>query len=57
MQLRYRQMSLLLRRCPPGREAYPGDVFYFCIRVYFFGERAAKMSNDLGSGSLTASYR
>jgi len=46
----YRQMSLLLRR-PPGREAYPGDVFYLHSRLL---ERAAKMSDDEGSGSLTA---
>ena len=46
----YRQMSLLLRR-PPGREAYPGDVFYLHSRLL---ERAAKMSKDLGAGSLTA---
>jgi F-type H+-transporting ATPase subunit alpha len=46
----YRQMSLLLRR-PPGREAYPGDVFYLHSRLL---ERAAKMSDDNGSGSLTA---
>jgi len=46
----YRQMSLLLRR-PPGREAYPGDVFYLHSRLL---ERAAKMSKDLQSGSLTA---
>merc|ERR1719201_1808335 len=46
----YRQMSLLLRR-PPGREAYPGDVFYLHSRLL---ERAAKMHNDLGGGSLTA---
>mmetsp|Transcript_8219 Transcript_8219/g.12488 ORF Transcript_8219/g.12488 Transcript_8219/m.12488 type:complete len:448 (-) Transcript_8219:129-1472(-) len=46
----YRQMSLLLRR-PPGREAYPGDVFYLHSRLL---ERAAKMSADFGSGSLTA---
>ncbi len=46
----YRQMSLLLRR-PPGREAYPGDVFYLHSRLL---ERAAKMNADLGSGSLTA---
>jgi F-type H+-transporting ATPase subunit alpha len=46
----YRQMSLLLRR-PPGREAYPGDVFYLHSRLL---ERAAKMSDDLGAGSLTA---
>ena len=46
----YRQMSLLLRR-PPGREAYPGDVFYLHSRLL---ERAAKLSNQYGSGSLTA---
>ena len=46
----YRQMSLLLRR-PPGREAYPGDVFYLHSRLL---ERAAKMNDDQGSGSLTA---
>merc|ERR1740136_318484 len=46
----YRQMSLLLRR-PPGREAYPGDVFYLHSRLL---ERAAKMSKDFGGGSLTA---
>jgi len=46
----YRQMSLLLRR-PPGREAYPGDVFYLHSRLL---ERAAKMSNAHGGGSLTA---
>ena len=46
----YRQMSLLLRR-PPGREAYPGDVFYIHSRLL---ERAAKVSDDKGAGSLTA---
>ena len=46
----YRQMSLLLRR-PPGREAYPGDVFYLHSRLL---ERAAKMSKEMKSGSLTA---
>jgi proton translocating ATP synthase F1 alpha subunit len=46
----YRQMSLLLRR-PPGREAYPGDVFYLHSRLL---ERAAKVSDDIGAGSLTA---
>lgn len=46
----YRQLSLLLRR-PPGREAYPGDVFYLHSRLL---ERAAKLSNELGKGSLTA---
>ena len=46
----YRQMSLLLRR-PPGREAFPGDVFYLHSRLL---ERAAKMSDEMGAGSLTA---
>jgi F-type H+-transporting ATPase subunit alpha len=46
----YRQISLLLRR-PPGREAYPGDIFYLHSRLL---ERAAKMRDDLGGGSLTA---
>jgi proton translocating ATP synthase F1 alpha subunit len=46
----YRQMSLLLRR-PPGREAYPGDVFYLHSRLL---ERAAKLSDSMGGGSLTA---
>jgi F-type H+-transporting ATPase subunit alpha len=46
----YRQLSLLLRR-PPGREAYPGDVFYLHSRLL---ERAAKLSDDIGGGSLTA---
>src|SRR5437867_8623795 len=46
----YRQISLLLRR-PPGREAYPGDVFYLHSRLL---ERAAKMNKDNGGGSLTA---
>src|SRR5881296_3362759 len=46
----YRQLSLVLRR-PPGREAYPGDVFYLHSRLL---ERAAKLSNEMGAGSLTA---
>jgi F-type H+-transporting ATPase subunit alpha len=46
----YRQLSLLLRR-PPGREAYPGDIFYLHSRLL---ERAAKLNDDLGAGSLTA---
>src|SRR5256885_6969438 len=46
----YRQMSLLLRR-PPGREAYPGDVFYLHSRLL---ERAAKMNDDNGGGALAA---
>ena len=45
----YRQMSLILRR-PPGREAYPGDVFYLHSRLL---ERAAKLSDEHGGGSLT----
>ena len=49
----YRQMSLLLRR-PPGREAFPGDVFYLHSRLL---ERAAKLNEDNGSGSLTAHCR
>src|SRR5262245_1655579 len=48
--LAYGQMSLLLRR-PPGREAYPGDVFYLHSRLL---ERAAKMGDGAGAGSLTA---
>src|SRR2546430_2999509 len=46
----YRQLSLVLRR-PPGREAYPGDVFYLHSRLL---ERAAKLSSEMGGGSLTA---
>src|SRR5690606_10429141 len=46
----YRQLSLLLRR-PPGREAFPGDVFYIHSRLL---ERACKVNDDLGAGSLTA---
>src|SRR5664280_3168558 len=46
----YRRMSLTLRR-PPGREAYPGDIFYLHSRLL---ERAVKMNDDLGAGSMTA---
>ncbi len=50
MQVAYREMSLILRR-PPGREAYPGDVFYLHSRLL---ERAAKLSDENGAGSITA---
>src|SRR5699024_12719051 len=46
----YRELSLLLRR-PPGREAFPGDVFYIHSRLL---ERAAKLNDDIGGGSITA---